>query len=156
MAVLTAQFSSERMVREYVDELYRPAAEAYRARLADHCRLAVDIERWSDMVAAYWDEVAFGALHVEPDAGGYVFRVNVALGAIGPEAVQVELYADAANGGAPERIAMTRDEEIVRGTFHYTARIDGRRPPADFTPRVVPFHPAAAVPLEANQIRWYS
>jgi starch phosphorylase len=156
MAVLTAQFSSERMVREYVDELYRPAAEAYRARIAEHCRLAVDIERWSDMVVAYWDEVAFGALHVEPDAAGYVFRVNVALGAIGPEAVQVELYADAGNGGPAERIAMTRDEEIVRGTFHYAARIDGRRPPADFTPRVVPFHPAAAVPLEADQIRWYS
>jgi starch phosphorylase len=156
MADLTPQFSSERMVREYVDTLYRPAADRYRERIAAHAHVGVDVERWREMVAAYWDEVAFGELHVEPDGTGFVFRVNVALGAVGPAAVEVELYADASSGGPIERVPMTRGEEIVRGTFNYTARVDGSRPPENYTPRVLPYNPAASVPLEANQIRWYS
>jgi starch phosphorylase len=156
MAVLTPRFSSERMVREYVETLYRPAADAYRARIAAHCHVALEIDRWSDLVAEYWDDVSFGTLHVEPDGDGFTFRVNVALGAVGPVAVEVELFADAPPGGTVERLPMKRGEEIVRGTFSYAARVDGRRPPGDYTPRVVPYHPAAAVPLEANQIRWYS
>jgi starch phosphorylase len=156
MAQLTPQFSSERMVREYVDTLYRPAADGYRGRLADHCSIGADVERWREMVAADWSEVGFGALHVESDGAGHTFRVNVALGAVGPAAANVELYADAWDGGGSERIPMARGDEIVLGTFSYTARIDDRRPPEHYTPRVLPYHPAASVPLEAGQIRWYS
>ena len=34
------------------------------------------------------------------------------------------------------------------------ATVDAARNPGDFTPRVVPHHSAAFVPLEANQILW--
>jgi len=155
MTELTPQFSAERMVRQYVDEIYAPAAVGYRARVAERCRLGSDVQRWRDLIANYWSEVSFGALHVQPDDAGCNFRVLVSLGAIGPDAVQVELYATA-EAGEPERIRMDRGDEVIRGTFSYHARVDGSRPPGDFTPRVVPHHPGAAVPLEAEQVCWYS
>jgi len=156
MAKLTPQFSSERMVREYVDTLYRPAAEAYRKRLADRCRVGVDVQRWRELVAAYWGDVAFGELHVAVDENGYLFRILVSLDGIGPDAVNVELYADAWHDRGIERIQMERGDEVVRGTFSYAARVSSDRPPEHYTPRVVPYHPEASVPLEANQIRWYA
>jgi hypothetical protein len=33
--------------------------------------------------------------------------------------------------------------------------VSADRPPADFTPRVIPFHPEAFVPLESKEILWY-
>jgi starch phosphorylase len=156
MANLTPQFSSDRMVREYVETLYRPAAERYRERAGEHCRVGIDVERWREMIAQYWDDVAFEKLDVENAGDGYDVRVLVALGAIGPGAVEVELYAAAGELGGIERVAMVCGEELVRGTFAYTAHLDGRRPASHFTPRVLPHHPSAGVPLEANQIRWYA
>ncbi len=64
MATLTPQFSSERMVRPYVEELYAPAADAYRTRIVDQCRVGSDVQRWREMIANYWSDVSFGALHV--------------------------------------------------------------------------------------------
>lgn len=153
MATLTPRFSSERMVRQYVEELYAPAATGYRARLADHCRIGADIHRWREVIDRYWNEVSIGALHVEPDGTGFEFRVLVSLGAVGPEAVEVQLYAD---GDEPERIPMQRGDEVIRGTFSYSAHVDRSRPMTDYTPRVVPHHPEAGFPQEAGEICWYS
>lgn len=155
MATLTPQFSSERMVRQYVEELYAPAAAAYRTRILDNCRVAADVQRWREMVANYWGDVSFGALHVEQAGGGHEFRILVSLGAIGPKAVQVQLYATAWERGAAERIPMQRGDEVIRGTYSYHVRVDGPRPPQAYTPRVVPYHADASAPLEAEQIHWY-
>jgi glycogen phosphorylase len=156
MATLTPQFSSERMVRQYVEELYAPAAAAYRTRLADHCRVGSDVQGWRDMIANYWSDLSFGALHVEPAGAGHDFRVLVSLGAIGPGAVQVQLYAPAWEHGATERIPMQRGDEVIRGTFSYHVHVEGPRPPEVYTPRIVPYHPDASFPLEAEKISWYA
>jgi hypothetical protein len=36
----------------------------------------------------------------------------------------------------------------------HRAVVETARPPSDFTPRVVPWHPAARGPAEAGPIRW--
>ena len=36
----------------------------------------------------------------------------------------------------------------------YTAQVSATRPASDFTARIVPHHPNALVPLEADQIIW--
>jgi glycogen phosphorylase len=38
--------------------------------------------------------------------------------------------------------------------YEYRARIPAKRPLGDYTPRLVPRHPIAAVPLEAPEILW--
>ena len=90
------------------------------------------------MIANFWNEVSFGALHVEPAAAGHDFRVLVSLGAIGPDAVHVQLYAAASEGVGTERIPMERGDEVIRGTFSYQAHVDGPRPPEGTPPASCP------------------
>jgi len=68
----------------------------------------------------------------------------------------VELYADGLDGGAPVREAMTRVEPLAGATTAsvYTVEVPAARPARDYTPRLVPHHPDAVVPLEANHILW--
>ncbi|HQZ40588.1 MAG TPA: hypothetical protein PLH72_16270 [Vicinamibacterales bacterium] len=51
---------------------------------------------------------------------------------------------------------MTRTERLpgTPGGFEYTGQVPASRPAHDFTPRLVPFHPDASVPLEAPFILW--
>jgi starch phosphorylase len=100
--------------------------------------------------------VHFGDLYVETSQGQHVFQVQVYLDELAPDAVRVELYADSLDGDASVRQAMMPGEPLV-GAAHgylYSARVPATRPVGDSTPRVVPYHPAAAVPLEAAQILW--
>jgi starch phosphorylase len=132
-----------------------PAAAAYRQRAADKGKLGRQILGWQRAVAQHWGEVRFGDLWVETTADQHVFQIAVHLGALDPDAVQVELYANALNGAAPLRQAMTRGERLPDASgYVYSARVPAERPAADYTPRIIPHHPEAAVPLEAPQILW--
>ena len=87
----------------------------------------------------------------------YDFQVQVYLDELNPDAVKVELYAEAKNDYPAERQQMNRGESLVgsENGFVYTARIAAKRPAADYTPRLVPHNDAASVPLEAAFILWH-
>jgi starch phosphorylase len=92
---------------------------------------------------------------VETSADQHVFQVPVYLGGLDPDAIQVELYAESSNGAAPLRQVMTRGERLPDASGHvYSARVPASHPAADYTARLIPHHPDAAVPLEATQILW--
>jgi starch phosphorylase len=155
MARLVARFSTNRTVREYTDQFYLHAAAAYAKRAANEAGLGAHILDWRRNLARHWGEVRFGTLQVETSVGEHTFKIPVYLGGVSPDAVQVELYADAWNGGTPERQAMTRGARLADADgYVYSARVRAERPAADYTPRVIPHHPAAAIPLEAAQILW--
>jgi len=71
--------------------------------------------------------------------------------------VNVELYSEEQNGDAPVRHPMNRGERLVGSVngFVYTARIPVTRPAADYSPRVIPQHAGAFVPMEAPFILWH-
>ena len=56
---------------------------------------------------------ASAKLKLETDGGQHVFEVQVYLDDLDPEAVQVELYADGADGRPPERVEMKRVRQLV-------------------------------------------
>jgi starch phosphorylase len=71
--------------------------------------------------------------------------------------VTVELYAESRDDGGAERHVLRRDRPLrgAAGGFLYTGDAPAGRPPGDYTPRVVPAHPEAAIPIEARCIAWY-
>jgi starch phosphorylase len=73
-----------------------------------------------------------------------------------PAAVRVELFAEGINGGDPFRQPMERSARLCECAHDrvYAARVSASRSAGDFTPRVLPYHPDALVPLEAKQILW--
>ena len=87
----------------------------------------------------------------------YLFEVQLHLGALDPDAVRVELFAEGQDGRAPVREPLTRREPLDGSSngSAYFGLVPKTRPVADFTPRVVPHHPDASVPLEAPFILWH-
>ena len=155
MATLTTQFSANRMTREYVDALYVPAAEAYRHRVADDLRIARELQRWHATVKNHWNELHFDAVEAANVAAGSTrFTVALGLGALDSGSVRVELYAEPAEPGmAPECVVMKPGPKLG-GITAYTADVTTGRPHADFTPRVMPYHPEAILPIEDTSILW--
>jgi len=157
MARLTPTFSTNRAVREYTDEYYVPAADAFRERTKNRGALAADLVAWHAELAKHWPALRFGSATVQQQGAHYLFQVQVFLSDMNPDAVRVELYAEAQKDAAPMTLPMDRGEGLVgaAGGFTYTAIIATNRRAADYTPRLVPLHAGALVPLEAAFILWH-
>ena len=156
MARLAPQFSSSRMVSEYVERLYLPTAAAYQRRLAQGGLLAKELQTWWQTLQAHWHEVHVGEVHVNQEGDHWVFTVHVYLGAIEPHGIRVELYADPLNDEDPQCIVCAQGARLpgaING-FLYQTTVPATRPATHFTPRVVPYHPEARIPMEATLIRW--
>ena len=157
MARLTPMFSANRAVRQYTDEYYVPAAAAYRARAANSGQRGAEIVTWQAQVARCWPHLRFGAVTSTQQGDRYAFEAQVCLDELDPDAVRVELYADGQNGSEPTRQPMIRSggQAGPDNTFVYAASVPATRPVTDYTPRVVPFHAVASVPLEAPLVLWH-
>ena len=160
MAKLTCQFSSNRMVREYVEQCYLPAAAAVQHRCAESGKIAVDLLQWQKTIASNWDELHFGSLQIQSEAEQLSFQVQVYLGGMPVEWINVELYAESANGEVV-KVNMERQSEIAGAVNGFVFAVTV---PADMTtekiaaenyvPRIVPAHADAYVPLEESHIFW--
>lgn len=157
MAELTPQFSSNRMVREYVDKLYSGAAKLYQRRVANEAQEAVLLCRWRDSLMESWHKLRFGSLDVQRDEDSYVVTVTVYLDDIDSKAIQVQLYAEPEGDTEPEIYIMEAAGAVagmVNGYF-YRVRIPARRPAEHYTPRIIPYFDSASLPLEVASILWY-
>jgi glycogen phosphorylase len=154
MCRLTPVFSANRVVRQYTELHYLGATSAFRERAANQ---GSSLVTWQAQLAKHWPAVRFGSATVEEKDGQYLFRAEVFLDDLDPDAVAAELYAEGKNDGPPERHPMTRAERLVGSAngFAYTAQIPASRPVADYTPRLIPQHRGALVPLEAPLILWH-
>lgn len=156
MSRLTCAFSSNRTVREYTENYYLPAAAAVRERAANDGALGAELVAWKREVARHWAVLRFGDVRHEAGPGGVVFEVQVYLDDLDPDFVRVELYADGLDGGPPIVVPMTRGAALAGSVngYVYSAQVGPDRSADDYTPRIVPHHERALVPLEAAEILW--
>jgi starch phosphorylase len=155
MSELAPRFSANRMVREYVESHYIPAARRFAERSADGARLARELAQWSSEIHRAWDTVVFGPLVTHADERGIRFVVSVELGRLDPSSIRVELYADATDSDRATFIPMhPLETPCTSAGCRYEAFVETRRPADHYTPRVVPAHAHASVPAEVGNIRW--
>ena len=156
MARLTPRFCVNRTVREYTEAHYLPAASAYRERAADQGAAGLRVAKWRRTLDEKWATLHFGEVKAEIRGDQHVFEVQVHLADLDPEAVRVELYADAVMGGAPVRQEMKRvlQRTGASGDYVYGAAVSAARPPSDYTARVIPHCDGVAIPLEDARILW--
>jgi len=155
MAQLTPQFSCNRMLQEYITKYYHPLAVAWRKRKNNH-QIAEGIDAWRKRLAYHWHKVHFGNVcHHEKD-DIHSFEVQVYLDELDKDDVQVQLYADNDGNAEGECISMQRGEGLAGAVHGYIFHVDfpATRPASDYTPRIIPYHPEAMVPIEAKQILW--
>ena len=105
-------------------------------------------------LAKHWAIAAIWFGDSRKGSGQYVFQVQVFLDDLDPDAVKAELYAEGQNSNAPVTQPLIRGEHLVGSSngFTYTARVPASRPAIDYTPRLVPAHSGAHVPLESSFI----
>jgi starch phosphorylase len=154
MSRLTAQFSSNRMLREYVDAYYLPLSKAYGQRAAG---LAGELEDWHRQLSQHWPRLRFGNVNSSRTDDVYRFEVQVYVDELTPDYIRVELYADAIDDGEPLCQQLERGAQLAGASNAYVfeGSVPAGRPASDYTPRLIPTHPAASVPLDADFILWY-
>ena len=156
MARLTPEFSATRAIREYTGNHYLPAASGYRERADGDGALGVGLLQWRQDIDRHWNTIRFGSVRTETHDSQHFFHVEVLPGSLKPDQLQVELYADSAQGGQPviEVMTATKSSADSPGTMTYSAQTSATRPASDYTARIIPHHPNSSVPLEAVQILW--
>ena len=158
MSRLAPQFSTNRMAREYVRDIYLPSATAFQRRVAQGGQLARELCDWESLLRKHWQELHFGNLVVNEEPDGWLFELQVYLADIPPDFVQVQLYAESFDSDTSACEVMERGAGIpgALNGYIYFYRVTALRPYTDFTPRIVACHREAHLPLENNLIVWWT
>jgi glycogen phosphorylase len=154
---------ADRMVGDYVTQLYAPAAHSSRALAADGYRAARDLAAWKQRVCQAWPAVRIE--HVEADGAepslGAVLtvRVVVALGALSPSDVSVEVvYGQPGEDDEitePSAVTLTADETASGEHARFSGVVELGRPGAfGYTVRVLPSHPLLASCAELGLVTY--
>jgi starch phosphorylase len=156
MARLTPRFSADRAVREYTEQHYLPAAAAYHLRVANKGAIGRETVDWEHSLEQRWATLRFGEAKVKTEGKQHVYEIQVYLNDLDPKTVQVELYANGANGDGPVRQKMECVRQLAgaSGGYVYSAAVSAARPTADYTARVIPCCDGVAIPLEDARILW--
>lgn len=155
MSRLTTQYSANRAVREYTENYYLPAAKNYQERISDHALKGLQIIHWKNEIAQNWSKLRFGEIKVEAQEENDRLNVQVYLNGLNPDFVKVELYTDASEENNPKQIMQLVREFSEEAHFYiYSALIPKNQLKVNYTPRLVPYFPNVAVPLEDNHILW--
>ena len=145
------------MLRQYTEKLYIPAAAALRARVSNGGKLGMEIEEWREHIKRHWFNIHFGNMDVKQKGENLIFRVQIYLDDLESANVTVELYAEPYNDESrPECWQMERKGKLAGAVngFVYEVTVPARRRSSDYTPRVRPWHPDVATPLEDAHILW--
>jgi len=161
IASVTPRFNAQRMVRDYVEKYYQPAAERGEAFAADPTR-AASLAAWRAAVNEHWSTVQLHAKAL-PDAAhrvGDAVTIEATLyphGLAGTDLLVEVVYGLERDGlqHGLQRVAMQLEERLPDGGERYRVRfepsISGR---LAYGVRALATHPALASPFEGRAIRW--
>jgi starch phosphorylase len=162
LSTLSPALSADRMVREYVERLYIPAARAEEEISAAAYQPARELAAWKARVAAAWPgvdvtHVESGGVDAVPQVGDTLHvRAQVELAGLGADDVTVQVVYGRARDG--DRLVDTRQSELElasdnggSSTFAGTVPL-GRAGSFGYNVRVVPRHPLLASPAEMGLV----
>jgi glycogen phosphorylase len=162
---VTPEFNTHRMVKEYTERLYVPAAQAYREFLQNDCAAASDLRQWKSRIRKDWPQVKIDQVEVNnkdrqniPVGESLEVSARVHLGAVDPQHVRVEAYhGEADNGGIKNPAITTLNQASQNGDGSYLYR--GSVPASEsgaygFSVRVLPTHPHLQQDHELRLITW--
>jgi len=157
MSTLAPHYSSNRMLRHYIEKIYLDCASHYQRRLANGGQLAQTLQEWHDTTCRYWRELRWGEKRIVLDNEDSIVEVDIYLDGLKPDQVQLQLYADAIDSHPQQCIPMqlARTSAGAIDSYVYTAAVGRTRPPEHFTPRALACHEHALVPQENASILWW-
>ncbi len=160
MAQLTARFSSNRMLANYLDHYYLPAAQHFHQRQQHDQTLARELQNWQQRLQQHGHEIHLGKLQLTQAENHWLAQIHVQLGGVAPQDIAVQVIADPTLEHPACVIALALQQHEPCVTTHklhnviYTGQLPNNRAAHDFTARVIGAHPYAIIPAENPFIVW--
>ena len=163
---VTPVFNTHRMVKEYAERLYAPAAEAHQEFARNNCQAATELSQWKARIRKDWPQVQIYDVQLENKDRqnilvGEMLQVSAKLhlGAVDPKHVRVEAYhGEPENEGVRNpQVTMLYESDHQEGQGNYVYH--GSVPASEsgtyaVSVRVVPTHPHLMQAHELRLITW--
>ncbi|MBN2563165.1 MAG: alpha-glucan family phosphorylase [Phycisphaerae bacterium] len=173
MRTICPMFNTNRMLQEYTDQLYVPAAERWRHLSQDGFAAAKALSQWKRSLGVRWGGVRVEQVEsneaAELPVGSRIdIRAKVRLGTIKPDDIAVELYhgridmhgqlAEATTQAMECKERVTEGTEgtgTETGTYWFQGEIPCRRSGQHgYAVRVLPRHPDLVHRYDTGLIQW--
>jgi starch phosphorylase len=163
---VTPVFNTQRMVKQYTEQLYIPAAHAYENLSRDGCGAAVQLSQWKTQMRKDWPQVQLSDVQVANKDRPTIqvgeslqISARVHLGAVDPKNVRVEAYHGELDNGDLRNPTATvlaqNDQDDGDGTYIYQGSVPATESGTyGFSVRVVPTHPCLMQAHELRLITW--
>jgi starch phosphorylase len=162
---VTPVFNTHRMVKEYTERLYIPAARSHENFAQNGCEPATQLSQWKARMRKDWPQVRIHDVQVgnkdrQNILVGESLQVSarVYLGDVDPNHVRVEAYhGEADNGGIknPSVSVLNATGQNGDGSYLYQGSVPASESGAyGFSVRVVPTHPHLMQSHELRLIAW--
>jgi starch phosphorylase len=159
LATLGPRVQSSRMVREYVDHHYAPAARSAKAVTADGYRGAKELADFRSRLHAAWSSVQIDSTEMSvPDGhapllgGDVTVRARVDLAGLEKSDVDVEVVVGRVDDSDELHEFVTASMQPT-GAEQYEATVSlPHAGPAGYTVRVLPKHPLLSGPAELGRV----
>jgi starch phosphorylase len=162
---VTPVFNTHRMVKEYTERLYIPAAKSHEDFSRDNCAAATHLSQWKSKIRKDWPQVRIQDVQIGntdrqniPVGESLQLSTRVHLGAVDPKHVRVEAYhGESENGGIknPAVTILAQSSQNGDGSYVYQGSVPAAESGAyGFSVRVVPTHPHLMQAHELRLITW--
>lgn len=158
-------FNTHRMVGEYTNRLYTPAASAHATLNAEGGKKAVELSQWKSNIRRDWSNVSVSDIAIRTNTGSNVavgdsvqVDARISLGPIAPEFVRVQAYFGENVDGQIANAAtqdLAQVEKISPGVYRFAGTIPAKESGSyGLSVRVIPTHPNLIQPHELRLITW--
>jgi glycogen phosphorylase len=162
---VTPVFNTHRMVKEYTERLYIPAARSHDNFAQNGCEPATQLSQWKARMRKDWPQVRIHDVQVSNKDRQNILvgeslqlSAHVHLGDVDPNHVRVEAYhGEAENGGIknPMVSLLNASGKNGDGSYLYQGSVPASESGAyGFSVRVVPTHPNLMQSHELRLISW--
>ena len=162
---LCRHFTTRRMVGEYIERYYLPAASHGRSMLERDLSVARSLAAWKSRLAGEWPHVKVLSSSTDgfteiPVGGEFQVLAEVNAGDLSPDELTVELLMGLVGAEGEiregERTAMTMEGSTTKGTYTYRATAIACRKSGKYgyTIRVTPHHPDLTARFLPGLITW--
>lgn len=166
IATICPVFNTNRMLKDYTEMMYYPAAERAVKMRQDSFKITHELAGWKKNLRDKWDSIRFLKVDTSPlmelsVKNSLEITTEIFLDGINPNDIDVQIYYGKINesGDIVEGIfqSMALDHEMGTNKYRYKGQINNWVCGLNgFTVRVIPKHPDLGSPFEDGLIHWFT
>jgi starch phosphorylase len=165
MVTVCPIFNTNRMLQDYMEDMYLPAQIKTEQMFAKNFQQAKNLAQWKIKMRAEWNSIRFLNVETSDDRALNVdssleIKAEIYLGKIKPDDVNVQVYFGKLNSKDEiddgELLSMKMSQKIDDEKYIFTAKIDTWQSGYNgFTLRIIPEHKGLANPFDDGLIYWF-